>query len=109
LKSLDKDYSDKRALEILWHIGKSSAFPLRVKTFEYLLNTTGEFSTSQIARELQIGKSTATRELQTMWNIGLVKRRDVETNYPGQFYYYWRINQNHNFVKELLLIPSENI
>lgn len=109
LKSLSEDYSDERAMEILWHIGRSSAFPLRIKIFNHLLNTTREFSTSQVAEELHIGKSTAQRELAVLWNIGLVSCRKQETNYPDKFYDYWKINQNHEFISKLLGKPSDNI
>lgn len=106
LKSLDKHYSDERAMKILWHIGKSSAFPLRVKIFEFLLNNEGEFSTSKIADALHIGKSTTQRELHIMWNLHLLNCRRVETSYPDKFYDYWVTNSNHEFVKEMLYIPS---
>ena len=109
LKSLSEDYSDKRALEILWHLGKSSAFPLRIKIFNFLLDTTGEFSTSQVAERLHIGKSTAQRELSVMWNMNLVECRKQETSYPDKFYDYWKINQKHEFIQKLLSKPSNNI
>jgi len=109
LKSLSDNYSDERAMEILWHIGKSSAFPLRIKIFNYLLETTTEFSTSQIAEKLHIGKSTAQRELAIMWNLKLVKCKKQETSYPDKFYDYWKINQKHPFITKLLYDPSNNI
>lgn len=103
LKGLDKDYSDETALRILWHLGKSSAFPIRIKTFEYLIDSfTSEFSTSQIAENLKIGKSTAKRECAVMENIGIVSCRRQETTYPDRFYEFWRINKEHPFIKEIL-------
>jgi predicted transcriptional regulator len=110
LKSLSDNYDDKRALEILWKIGKSSAFPLRIKIFEYLLKVDGELSTSQIAERLHIGKSTTQRELAVMWNMDLVNCRKQETNYPDKFYDYWEINKKHEFIQKILnSIPSKNI
>ena len=53
LMSLSKDYLEKRAFEILWHIAKSSAFPVRVKVFEFLMKQTEEVSTSKIAEALK--------------------------------------------------------
>jgi predicted transcriptional regulator len=101
LKSLSEDYSDKRALEILWHIAKSSAFPIRIKVFKNLLNTNFEHSTSNISQSLHIGKGTTQRELQIMWNMGLVHLRREATNYPDKFYDYWKINETHPFIIKL--------
>ena len=111
LKSLSENYSDKRALDILWHIGRSSAFPLRIKIFNYLLKTTSEFSTTQIADKLHIGKSTAQRELAVMWNMNLVNCRREPTSYPDRFYDYWQVNQKHEFIQKLLKLenPSKEI
>ncbi|MEM4260848.1 MAG: hypothetical protein QXG00_06430 [Candidatus Woesearchaeota archaeon] len=105
LKSLDSNYSDEKALKILWKVAKSSAFPLRIKVFDFLLRNYGlysDFSTSQIADTLKIGKSTAFRELNILWNLKLVDCRKQETSYPDKFYEYWKINLEHPFVKELL-------
>lgn len=102
LKALSNNYSDERAMEIVWHVGKSSAFPLRIKIFDFLLNVDSEMSTSQISDELHIGKSTAQRELAVMWNMNLVNCRKRETAYPDKFYDYWTINKEHEFIQELL-------
>lgn len=91
LKNLDKNYKDSDALRILWHIGKSSAFPLRIKIFEYLLEKDEEISTSKIAEDLEMGKKTIFRECNILQSIGLVKCKWEETNYPDKFYYYWKI------------------
>ena len=109
LMSLDEEYSPKRALKILWHIGKSSSFPLRIKIYNLLLDTLREYSTSQISELLFIGKSTAQRELNVLWNLGLVSLRKQETNFPDKFYEYWKINQENKFNREMLLIPSNHI
>jgi DNA-binding transcriptional ArsR family regulator len=101
LKSLDKDYTDESAIRILWHIGKSSAFPLRIKVFELLNKTLMEYSTSQIAEILHIGKSTAQRELSVLWNLNLVRLRREETKFPDKFYDYWTIDVTHPFIKSL--------
>ena len=111
LKSLSKNYPDKRAIEILWHLGKSSAFPLRIKVFNLLLQENCELSTTKVAETLKIGKGTAQRELQIMWNMKLVNCRKEETKYPDKFYDYWKLNKEHPFIKDMLedLIPSENM
>lgn len=108
LKSLSDSYSDENALRILGHIAKSSCFPIRIKIFEFLsLKGDEEFSTSQLADFLRVGKSTIKRECLTMENIGLVKCRRQETSYPDRFYEYWKINKGSKLIN--LLIPSKDI
>ncbi|MBP92507.1 MAG: hypothetical protein CMC55_00130 [Flavobacteriaceae bacterium] len=104
IKSLEKDYSEERAYEILWHIAKSSAFPVRTKIFEYLLKTKKEFSTNQLSQTIKIGKTSAKRELGVLWNMGLVSSRKelVNSMYPERTYDYWEINLNHKFIKSLI-------
>ena len=89
LKSLEEDYPDEKALRILWHTAKSSAFPVRVKIYEYLKEMKGEYSTSQLSQTLNIGKSTTKRECSVLENIGLFNCRRAETSFPDKFYEYW--------------------
>jgi len=117
LTNLDEDYPIERALEILWHIAKSSAFPLRVKIFEYLLRESEEVSTSALSEKLHIGKSTVQRQMGVLWNLRLVDCRKEKINSfnPDKTYDYWKINKNHDFIKNLLhinvpkIVPSKNI
>lgn len=109
LKNLSNDYLDEEALKILWHTGRSSAFPVRIDLFDFLLrNKEKEYSTSQLSEILKIGKSTAKRECLVMENIGLVYCRRVETSFIDKFYEYWKINMNkvESFIN---LKPSKNI
>lgn len=108
LMSLAFDYPEKRALRILWKIARSSAFPIRIKLFNFLLNNPdGEFTTSQIAKSILIGKSSAKRELNVLWNMKLVNRRDTETNYPEKFINNWRLNNEHKFILTLKSRPRK--
>jgi len=91
-------------LEILWEIARSSAFPLRIKLFEFLLFTKEELSTSKIAELNKIGKSTTKRELSVFWSLGIVLCRKEETTFPDKFIDYWRLNKEHPFVKKLLSV-----
>lgn len=111
LMSLSNDYPEDRAFEILWHIAKSSAFPLRIKIFDFLLNAKSEFSTSAISDLLHIGKSTVQRELAVLWNMNLVKCRKepINSNYSDKTYDYWEIDKNHQFISKLVNIPSMNV
>lgn len=106
LLSLAKDYPEWRALDILWDVARSSAFPMRVKLLDFLIkNKDGEFTTSQISREIHIGKSTSKRELSVLWNMKIVNKRDESTNYPDKFIEYWKLDLNHKFIKSLSSRP----
>ena len=114
LMNLSNDYPEDRAFEILWHTAKSSAFPLRIKVFEYLIAHSGEeISSNALSELLHIGKSTVKRECSVMWNIGLVHcRKEVVNSYnPDRTYDYWKINKNHSFIKTMLeeIKPPTNI
>jgi DNA-binding transcriptional ArsR family regulator len=104
LKSLETNYSDEKAFRILWHIGKSSAFPLRIKIFNYLIDHQGEISLSDLSDKLLIGKSTAKRELNVLWNMKLVdcRREIINSQNPDRTYDYWKVNQNNEFIKEMI-------
>lgn len=106
LMSLSDDYSEERALEILWHVGKSSAFPIRTRIFEFLKSQDEreEFSTSELSEKVGVGKSTIKRECSVLENVKLISCRRQETTYPDKFYEYWKINKNHK-----LLNPSKHI
>lgn len=97
LMSLKENYAERKALDILWHIAKSSAFQIRKRVLTHLANS-GELSTSQIARALRTGKGITKRNLGILWNMGLVERRDTETNYPDKFIYNWQINKLNPFM-----------
>lgn len=102
LKSLDKDYPDEKALEILWELVNHSSNQNRVKVFRLLLSGQ-ELSTSQVADILHLGKSTATRELNVLWNLGFIKLRRQEINSnTDRTYDYWSLeaeNPNISFIK----------
>lgn len=103
LMNLDNDYMEERAFEILWHIAKSSAFPLRIKLFEYLVkNPEEEYSTSQLSDLLHIGKSSVKREMGVLWNMNLVlcRKEVINSIYSDRTYDYWKINESNSFIKK---------
>jgi hypothetical protein len=108
LKALADDYSDEKALKILWHIGRSSAFPIRTDIFEHLFDG-NEHSTSAIAEALYIGKSSTKRECAVLEALGLITCRREPTNHPERTYDYWKINLNNPFVSSLNINPSMNV
>ena len=104
LKSLDEDYEDDRAIAVIEHFIKSSCFQNRLKIFEYLLPLSEEETLTHIASVLSIGKKTVYRELNTLWNLNIIKRRTEEYDNFGKEgeRYYWIINKKHELVRKLL-------
>jgi len=114
LTNLNNDYPEDRAFDILWDVAKSSAFPLRIKIFEYLLtHNKEEVSGNSMGELLHIGRSTIKRECNVMWNIGLVhcRKEIINSMYPDRTYDYWKINKDHPFIKTRMdaLKPTTNI
>jgi hypothetical protein len=99
LKSLDSDYSDARALKVIKHIRDSSSFPSRVKILRFLANQF-KHSTKNIAKHCKIGFKTAYRELNVLWNLGIIEREEEEKDF-GRTYYYWHANTQNPIVKIL--------
>jgi len=105
LMNLSNDYPEDRAFDILWSVARSSAFPLRIKVFEYLLShDREEISSSAMSELLHIGKATIKRECGVMWNIGLVhcRKEVINSMYPDRTYDYWKINKEHSFIKAMM-------
>lgn len=97
LKSLSDDYEDEKSFKILWHLAKSSCFPLRIKIFEYLLtNKDKDFLIGDISKNLKIGKNTVQRELDIMYNIDLVSLQEIS------YQRFFKINKDHELIKEFL-------
>ena len=78
LKSLDEDYPDSRALNIIAHVAESSSNPLRIKVYRALEDSDASMSTSEIANALKIGKKTVKTELSALFNMGVVEKNRIE-------------------------------
>jgi len=108
LMSLDKDYNHKRAFQILWNLAKSCAFPIRINVFEHFIRNflitdeVKEYSTSQIANILKLGKKTAQRELNILWNMGIVEKNEREEGNRWQPTEYWKINLSNKFIQNYI-------
>ena len=116
LTSLEKDYPPKRAFEILWHLAKSCAFPIRINIFEHFvrefINTdiTKEFTTSRIANNLRIGKKTAQRDLNVLWNMEILEKREIEEGNRWQPTDYWKLNLSNSFIQDYIrFIPDRRL
>jgi len=113
LTSLEKDYPPKRAFEILWHLAKSCAFPIRINIFEHFvrdfinIDVAKEFTTSRIANNLRIGKKTAQRELNVLWNMEILEKNEVEEGNRWQPTDYWKLNLSNAFIQDYMRFIPE--
>lgn len=113
LLSLEENYSKERAFQILWHLAKSCAFPIRINVFEHFVrnflisNFSEKFSTSNISNNLKIGKKTAQRELNILWNLGIVDKEEREEGNRWQPTEYWKLNLANKFIQNYIkFIPK---
>jgi len=110
LMSLEHDYSKERAFEILWHLAKSCAFPIRINLFEYFIRDylnklkTIQYTTSQISNSLFIGKKTSQRELNIMWNMEIVNKEERNEGNRWQPTDYWKLNLSNEFIRDYIKI-----
>jgi len=108
IMSLQDNYSSKRAFQILWHLGKSCAFPIRMSIFELfireflLINVVKSHSTSNVANLLMIGKRTSKRELSILWNMGILLKEEVDEDNRWQMTEYWTLNLKNKFIESYL-------
>jgi len=109
LMSLEDNYTDERALKIIEHVAKSSIFPIRVKVLDYLIKNPYEHTLSNVAKYLKIGKKTTYRELNILWNMNLIFRREEEVFFgmnkdikTEKEIYYFSINSNHPFIQKMI-------
>ncbi len=109
LKSLDPEYTDERALDVLQHIVRSSCLQNRLKLFEFMLKENPpneyreDFTRYELAKELSIGVKTIYRELNVLTNLKILSRRDevIKTSWGEERYnYFWKINPDNWLVKK---------
>lgn len=97
LLSLSNDYPPERAMEVLWHLARSSGNQNRMELVDFLINNPDqEYSTSSLAETLKKGKGTIQVETSILWNLGILTLRKRETTYPDRFYDYWKINPSYD-------------
>jgi hypothetical protein len=106
LKSLDENYTDERAFEILKHIVLSSIIPLRHKILQFLIDNKGtEFSTNKIANTLKIGRKSTGRELSVLWNLGLINGHMEEMEQEWKNFFKWEIDDKGLNLHKEFVVP----
>ncbi len=103
LKSLDENYGDEKALSIIQQLIVSSAHQKRIQISEFMLSKPeADYSTRDVVRQVKIGFKTAIAQLSVLWNLGILKREDIEKGDYGKVEYRWGLNKNHELVKMIL-------
>ena len=106
LKSLDSGYSDEKALSVISYVIQSSSFQNRVKVLNFLFHQDNEIGSNKVSKDLKIGNKTIQRELNILWNLNIVNRREEEYENFGKLMerHYWSINKEHSILK--MVYPS---
>ena len=85
LKSLDNNYPDELALQIIRHIVKSSCSFNRWLVLSGLTSFNGlEVSVNDLAQKIKLGTKTIYRELNILWNLRLIDRIIRHKEYYGK-------------------------
>jgi len=90
LKSLDENYSDKKAMAIIKHVVNSSGDVIRQKIMNiFRKNRDDWFTIADLQKRLKLGRTKVKIELETLWNIDwLEKKIKVEQIGGGVSYDY---------------------
>ena len=100
-KSLDNNYPNNDAKEIIKHLVDSSAFMIRKNLLEYLIiNDIKDLNTNEISERLKVGYKPIFRELNVLWNLDLVKREMSLEGRGGKPFEFckWGCNKEHEFI-----------
>jgi DNA-binding transcriptional ArsR family regulator len=109
LKALDENYPDEKAIEILREITRSSCNLDRIKVFEEMMkHPEDNFSVTEIGQRIRLGKSSVTRHLSSLWNLGLIDRVHTDT-INGFDIFKWKINKTHRICIDFLPKQAEVI
>lgn len=114
LRSLDPDYPDERAFEIIEHLAESSSHQLRTKVFKVLIKN-NRISTNTVAKKLKIGYKTAYKQLNTLWNLKIVDKHEIyldETKPWQNPIYEWEVKKewtDEKIKQEKLAVEEEDV
>jgi predicted transcriptional regulator len=104
LKSLDENYPDEWALDIIKHLVYSSSNKVRYEILKLLIKENDDvLTTNNIAEMMKIGYKASFRELNTLWNLGLVIRFTVEEVRGNKLVELckWKTNKENDIVQKL--------
>ena len=112
LKSLDNNYPDDRAKQIIKHIIDSSSFQIRKKIVEIFLESEHKtLGLSELTKKVDSGYRSVKRECEILWGMHVLKKDDnyeasgmkregnkmVKGNYKWKRYYTWNDEGDNPF------------
>ncbi len=87
LKSLDDDYPDEKAKEIITHIVNSSGDKVRQMVLELLQNNPDdEFKITDVQHHTRLGRKTVKAQLEMLWNLKVIDKETREERIGGYVY-----------------------
>jgi hypothetical protein len=114
LKSLDKDYSDDRAIRVIKKVVMSSSHQKRLKIFEHLMENEVDLSTKKLSNLLRLGYKTILREVNVLWNLDMITKKEVQVKDTGsrnRIVNHWHFNSKSNIlqnIKKVILDDKED-
>lgn len=112
LKSLDKNYSDKDALEAIRKVVLSSGQQKRICVFKALTDYESDLSTKKLSNILKLGYKTILREVQILWNMGLISKEEVnvqDSNGKPRVVDRWHLNQESPILERVKKVSLDDI
>lgn len=86
LKSLDENYSDEKAKQIITHIVNSSGDKVRRLVLNLLQKHFNKsWKISEVQYELRIGRNSVKAQLEQLWNLGIIEKEIREERIGGYF------------------------
>lgn len=83
LKSLDKNYPDEKAKQIISHIVNSSGNKVRQLTVKALEKTNEWYKVTDVQQMTRLGRKSLKGQLEMLWNLGIVEKEVREENISG--------------------------
>lgn len=107
LRSLSEDYPAEKAFGVIKHIVLSSSNQNRCKVYHFIRNMKGRHTTSAVSNNVKLGKKTAYKELNILWNMGLICHETEELDF-GRIKDWWYYDESVNrYLVDLTpLIPN---
>ncbi|MEC8339598.1 MAG: hypothetical protein VXZ40_03150 [Nanoarchaeota archaeon] len=115
LKSIDDDYCDNKAMEIVKKVVLSSSNQMRIKVLTLLMiyncncdNKKG-LTSRKVAKELGVSNKVVLKELEVLYLLGLLKKNELVVSVEKELsHYYYMIEETNkvvNMLSDELKIP----
>ncbi len=104
LLSLDEDYSEKQALQVIQKVVFSSSNPKRIRIFKELMLQEEDLTIQKLVNIMRLGYKTIQKEIFILWNLKLVsKKEQTVTNAmnKSKTVNTWYLNLDNHYIKEI--------